>query len=198
MRKVRVAFVVCASVIAIASVGLAQEQTKIEPMPGEVGYASPDIALQPPVNDLCADAITIAVPSLTAGTTVGATLDNNAGFCGTGLTTAGVWYMVVGTGNTMTAGFCTGSGTASYDTKLFVYCDTCSTKTCVGGNDDTCGLLSEVTWCSQAGFQYLIYVSGFGGQTGTFSLDVFDDGTPCPDPGICSNVPVELMNYTIN
>jgi len=54
---------------------------------------------------------------------------------------------------------------------------------CVDGNDDACAaspLHSTVTWCSQAGAEYLIMVHGYGGATGNFTLCVFDNGIGCP------------------
>ncbi len=188
------------AVISTVAVCSAQGAKGPEPLPGDPGYLNPPAGSmqQAPPNDLCADAALVSVPSLNAGTTVGSTLDNDAAFCGsTAVTTAGVWYRVVGTGNTMTVTFCSGGGSATYDTKLHVYCDTCATKTCVDSNDDSCGVQSEVSWCSQVGYEYLIYVSGFGGATGTFDLYVTDDGTSCPDPGVCSVVPVELMGFDV-
>ncbi len=136
----------------------------------------------PPVNDLCEAAIPLEVPSFTLGTTDGATVDGAFPLCGTGINSPGVWYSVMGTGTTMTATTCTDF--FDYDTKISVYCGTCEEPTCVDGNDDNCpdgasGLLSTVTWCSQVGAEYLILVHGFGGQSGDFELDVFDDGVNC-------------------
>lgn len=132
-----------------------------------------------PSNDLCQDAISIAVPSTTSGSTSFATLDAGAPNCGTSVTAPGVWYTVSGTGNTMTVNTCQNPQT---DTKLSVYCGSCDPLaglTCVGANDDACSFQSEVTWCSQSGAEYLILVHGFGTATGGFDLAVFDNGTSC-------------------
>ena len=131
-----------------------------------------------PTNDLCADAIPVAVPSVTIGTTTGATIDDDYPFCGTGITSPGVWYTVQGNGNTLTATTC--GAVFGYDTKISVYC-ACDDPTCVDGNDDDCpggasGLLSTVTWCSQVGANYAVLVHGFGGQSGTFELQILDGG----------------------
>ncbi len=188
MKGLKLSICVLAAMMMIASVGLAQEK----------GYSSPN----PPSiegggsNDLCADAIGVGLDSLTVGTTIGAT-NGAAAFCGTSNSAPDVWYKVVGTGNTMTASFCNNGGTADYDSKISVYCDTCANQTCVAGNDDSCGLQSEVSWCSQAGFQYLILVHGFSSGEGNFELAVFDDAVGCPDPGICVEVPVEMMDFTV-
>ena len=77
-----------------------------------------------PANDLCTDAIgPLAVPSTTAGTTIAATIDIVAPFCETAVTSPGVWYTVIGTGNTMTVSTC---NDATYDNKISVYCGDCA------------------------------------------------------------------------
>ena len=70
-----------------------------------------------PVNDLCQNAIPIDVPSVTQGTTINATVDNSFPTCGVPVTSPGVWYSVVGTGNTMTASLCDGT---DFDSRLSV------------------------------------------------------------------------------
>jgi hypothetical protein len=69
----------------------------------------------------------------------------------------------------------------TFDTKLNVYCGECGNFICVDGVDDSCdGLGSNITWCSEAGKEYLILVHGFGGQTGTFDLVISDFGPAAP------------------
>ncbi|MHC4413828.1 MAG: nidogen-like domain-containing protein [Planctomycetota bacterium] len=137
----------------------------------------------PPENDFCENAIgPLAVPSVTDGTTAQATEDDDAPFCGTGITSPGVWYTVIGTGTTMTAKTC--GPLFDYDTKISVYCGPCDDLVCIDGNDDNCpdgasGLLSTVQWCSQAGALYRILVHGFGGQSGDFQLFLSENGVPC-------------------
>ncbi|MBX3364416.1 MAG: hypothetical protein KF866_06590 [Phycisphaeraceae bacterium] len=141
-----------------------------------------DVVLPP--NDFCEDAIHIGV-GVTSGTTSGTTFDA-APFCGTSNTAPGVWYRVTGTGNTMTAETC---GFRTYDTKISVYCGDCTNLICIGGNDDACGLGSRVTWCSEAGADYLILVHGFSSAVGDFDLFILDNGISCggaidcPDSG---------------
>ena len=110
----------------------------------------------PPKNDLCENAISVSVPGSVFGFTTDATIDDTFPFCGTSITAPGIWYTVIGTGNTITATTC--SELTDYDTKISVYCNFCDAPTCVDGNDDDCdpfGLLSTVQWCSQAGAVYL-------------------------------------------
>lgn len=128
-----------------------------------------------PPNDLCADPLFLEPWTAVTGFTTDATYDDVPD-CGTSISAPGVWYVTVGTGNTMTAHTCFG---ADYDTKINVFSGTCDAPVCVAGNDDVCGLSSSVSWCSVAGEQYLILVQGFGGQTGSFTLMLEDDGVPC-------------------
>ncbi len=79
--------------------------------------------LPPPANDDCEDAVALAVPSDTNGTTVQATVDSvPGGTCGTSVDSPGVWYSVIGTGTTLTASTC---NQANYDTKISVFCNGC-------------------------------------------------------------------------
>jgi hypothetical protein len=200
---------------------------------------------QPPPNDDCEDAIPLDVPSTTEGTTFLSTPDSTPVPCGTSVDGPGVWYSVIGTGNTITATTCTDF--FGYDTKLHVFCKCaggggsnccfangglgcddaacegivcgadpfcCDTAwdticageaaslcgdlcgggggggtQCVTGNDDNCAtgadpFLSTVSWCSEAGCEYLIFVSGFGGATGPFDLVITDNGVPCGTPPV--------------
>lgn len=144
------------------------------------------VGVDAPANDLCEDAIAVAIPSVTAGTTLTATLDGtDAPTCVTTTTAPGVWYTVVGNGSTLRATTCpslNAGASATYDTKISVYCLDCDTPTCVTGNDDvSCSVTfrSSVTWCSQAGATYRIFVHGFGSATGNFNLAVDDIGPAC-------------------
>ncbi|MHC4707885.1 MAG: hypothetical protein ACYS8I_12470, partial [Planctomycetota bacterium] len=140
-----------------------------------------------PVNDSCGGAITVAVPSDTPGSTLDATPDTMD--CGTEQYANSVWYKVIGTGNTITATLCDLNTT--YDTKLQVFCNTCTDLVCVDGNDDNLDctystLQSEVVWCSESGTEYYILVSGFGLESGDFVLHVFDDSSSCGTPPVCT------------
>ena len=104
------------------------------------------------------------------------------------MTAPGVWYTVIGNGRQLQATTCPSAdpaASATYDTKISVYCVGCSTLQCVKGNDDEIGcsqiFRSNVTWCSTAGFEYHILVHGFSSQTGQFNLAV-NDLSPCVEP----------------
>ncbi|NOT51988.1 MAG: T9SS type A sorting domain-containing protein [Chitinophagaceae bacterium] len=118
-------------------------------------------------NDLCTGAITINCgQTITGSTACGATTDAVA-TCVTALNTApGVWYRFVGDASPVTLSLC-GS---SYDTKIGVFTGTCTALTCVTGNDDFCGVQSQVTFNTNAGVTYYILVTGFSTNTGNFTL----------------------------
>jgi len=117
--------------------------------------------------DDCSGAIPIT--GTVSGTTVGATVDPDAPFCGVGPTSPGVWYKLVGAGSDITLDLCTDT---SFDTKLTVYEGDCTTLVCVGGNDDFCGLQSGLTFTADSGTVYYVLVHGFGGAAGPFTLTV--------------------------
>lgn len=117
-------------------------------------------------NDDCTGALPLGCGATVTGTTVGATTDNPP-TCVTTLNTApGIWYTFVGNGATNTLSMC-GSG---YDTKIGVFTGTCAALVCVTGNDDFCGLQSQVTFATTLGTTYYVIVTGFGAGTGTFTL----------------------------
>lgn len=162
---------------------------------GATGAFTLNIICQP-INDNCSGAININCGQSIAGTNVGATADA-APVC-TGTTNPGVWYTFIGAGGTETVNTCTGT---SFDTKISVYSGTCATLVCEGGNDDFCGLQSQVSFVSIAGTRYYVLVHGFGGATGNFTLTRICP--PCsgvPSPGsisgpssaICPATPVTL------
>ncbi len=115
----------------------------------------------------------IACGAVVAGNTTAFTVDNPP-VCGTTSGTGGgVWFRFVGTGNPVVASLC-GSG---YDTKIRVYTGACGALVCTVGNDDLCGLQSQVSWVSVLGTTYHILVHGFGGATGAYTLTI-----TCPTP----------------
>ena len=133
--------------------------------------------LPPPPNDLCADAILIQCGDVITGSTANSTATGApGGVCSaTTLTGPGIWYKFIGNGFPTTVSLC-GS---SYDTKIGVFTGSCGSFTCIGANDDFCGLQSEVSFTSVLGTEYIVYVSGFSTNTGNFTLSV-----SCANPGL--------------
>ena len=167
---------------------------KIE-IPGDLTGTLPVTVQGIPPNDDCANAIPVAVGGVIAGETLGATIDAadecpvDQGPAAT-VTAPGVWYTTIGTGGQMNATTCPSvdpMSSATYDSKISIYCLGCAELQCVKGNDDQVGcsqvFRSNVTWCSQAGIEYHILVHGFAAQTGMFNLAVNDLG-PCQEPAV--------------
>ncbi|MGB1270283.1 MAG: choice-of-anchor L domain-containing protein [Flavobacteriaceae bacterium] len=146
----------------------------------------------PLAGDDCSIALPIACGDNVSGTTVGATNSGAPGAsCGTSAGAPGIWYSFMGNGDIVTASLC-GS---SYDTKIQVYNGDCGTLNCVTGNDDSCGLQSEVLFVSSPGVQYYIYVFGFSSSVGNYTLDI-SCATPPPPPA--NDDCVDAIGLTIN
>jgi hypothetical protein len=143
-----------------------------------------------PGPDTCDLAELIPVPGLIYGHNRLAT-DDGTPYCGTSAPYKGVWYSVIGTGNTITVTTC--SLKTLFDTKIQVFCD-CPAVTCVAGNDDSCtlpghNLNSTVSFCSEFGQTYYIVVGSYSSTTvGDFELIVSDDGLPCANPACPSPI----------
>ncbi len=154
------------------------------------------ICVVTPSNDLCANATTAVCGGVYTGCTTAA-----CGITGTGDPTAlcvaattpaqGVWYVLTGTGQNVVATTC--GGTTNYDTQLFIYTGTCGSLTCLTGNDDmcnpgcvggvTCGYpqASRVTFSTTVGTLYYIFVSGWSGGTGNYTLTITCSAPPPND-----------------
>jgi hypothetical protein len=141
----------------------------------------------PPPNDTCDTAILLTVGGATATGDTTLAANDNALPCGSARENQGrgVWYRVVGNGNTLTATTCLPGTTPTFDSKLSVYCgDSCASLNCVAGNDDAAAcaanaLASTVSWCSESGRTYYILVHGFNGAVGAFEIGVTGNATPC-------------------
>ncbi len=132
-----------------------------------------------PVNDFCSNAVNVTLDTPVSGNTDCSTFDaiaSNLPTCGTSLSAQGNWYTVTGNGLDYVASLC---GSA-YDTKIHVFtgdCSDASTLTCVDGNDDAFGVCSpqsEIGFPTNDGEDYYIYVSGFGTNTGDYTLTITD------------------------
>ena len=142
-----------------------------------------------PANDLCDNATPVTVGTPVNGTTFWSTIDDEFPTCVYSITAPGVWYSVIGTGNTMTASLCGTPEEDKWDSRINVYCNSCDYPVCVDGDDDDCddpvGAMSTLDWCTISGTEYLILVHGYQSYVGDFELIVTDDGIPCEDPVSC-------------
>lgn len=136
----------------------------------------------PPENDGCSDAIDLLCGTTTEGTLEFSTADANAISCnGVDVTTPGVWYRIIGTGEQITATTCA----SAWDTRIHVYSGSCGNLSCVTANDDACaGFASTAVWTSEVGVSYLIFVSKFSPfvTANDFTLEI-----SCTD---CPNIPI--------
>lgn len=143
-------------------------------------------------NLTCETATLIEVPSNWFSSTDIGFPSANLPECGLQASAPGLWYRVVGTGNTMTASTC--DPFTLYDSALSVYCGTCDGLFCAASNDNSdCEFGAEkayVSWCSIPGQDYFIFVyGGFGDNAGNFLLQVTDDGAPCSGATACAPCP---------
>ncbi len=151
------------------------------------------------LNDECTGAIAVECGETVNGTTTGAAIDDTvAPFCDTGVTSPGVWYVyddTSGLATDITITMC--NGPFDYDTKLSVYTGDCGAPplTCVVGNDDTCGLLSEVNFTSDGNTTYYILVHGFGGATGDFEFEMSCTILPPPNDMIVNSIDVDEIGF---
>ncbi len=121
-----------------------------------------------PLNDSCSGATPISCGGSYPGATTNATADS-APTCVTGVSAAGVWYVLEGAAGQITLSVCT---QFDYDTKLNVYTGGCDGLICLTGNDDACDLGSTVVFAATPGASYLVLVQGYSGLTGSFTLGV--------------------------
>ena len=124
-------------------------------------------------NDLCENAIAVDCGATYTGDTSDfSSLGAPEEACGTALNTApGAWHTLTipadGDYNVTVDTF-----NSTFDTKLGVFSGSCDALVCVGGNDDTGGLQSEVSFVGTASETYTIYVTGFGANAGVYDLNV--------------------------
>ena len=143
-----------------------------------------------PTNDLVCGATTISCGGSLNGTTINAT---NSGTgenttCGTSQTQPGVWYVIAGTGQQMTASLCA----TAWDSKISIYSGpNCSSLTCIGGIDDngpSCtGTAASYSFPTSIGTNYYIKVHGYS-STNNFTISLTCSAPPTPPSNdICSN-----------
>lgn len=144
----------------------------------------------------CAGATVIAsLPYTDDGTTIGSVNDYDEACPYTGSTSGDVVYSYTPAANqTVTISLCTPGTNTDYDTKVYVYENTCP-GTVTGCNDDACSsplyssYVSEVQVDLTAGNTYYIVVDGYGGSTGNYTLSLEEyiiQTCPCP-PGVDLN-----------
>ncbi len=128
--------------------------------------------IQPPANDHCADAIEVSEGEVYLGTTSLST-GTDVSSCGDE-DTQDVWHLFI---PPETEDYRISLAGSSFDTTLAVY------TSCVGGeigcNDDSIGYQSELILPLTQDVPYFIRISGYGGETGAYVLEV---ESACPEP----------------
>ncbi|MDC8000338.1 T9SS type A sorting domain-containing protein [Aequorivita todarodis] len=184
------------SEVSFTSDGTSTYYIMVEGFGSASGNFSLDVTCEDPLpNDDCSGAIAVSCGSSVTGSTVDATIDSSAPACGPAITSPGVWYSLndnSGLPGDITLSLCNGT---DFDSKISVYSGTCAALVCVDGNDDACGLQSEVTFASDGNTQYYILIHSFGGATGNFTLDVTCTPTPPPNDMIVNSIDVDEIGF---
>jgi len=144
-----------------------------------------------PENDDCSTAQALAIGASVTGSTLFAQPDPALPDCGLQSPAPGVWYTVVGNGKRLTASLC--HPETNFDTRITVLCNGCDGGpfTCVATNEDgpgPCVLSSEVSWCSEQGRTYYIFVHGFESQQGNFRISIQTGADACSPAAFCGAV----------
>ena len=153
------------------------------------GMASPAFAQ----NDECPGSIALTDGVPIAFDTTAATLSATPWPCGAG-GGPDLWYSFTSvTGGSAEIATC-GS---TFDTVLEVFEGSCGSLVSLECNDDACGLQSTVEIPpSTAGTTYLIRVGGFGGATGTGTIEVNEGAAPATNVSIVSNLPGAFIDIS--
>ncbi|PIB35056.1 hypothetical protein BFP72_06425 [Reichenbachiella sp. 5M10] len=148
-------------------------------------------------HDFCSGAITVSIGETVSGNTTFATNDSNvASDCGSNIVedgddedrSVGVWYRIVGNGETITLNTCNGGLYDFDDTSLSVYTGSCSAGLqCFAGNEDgeqegcgASGYLAKLSFNSLVDEEYFVLVDGYGSSRGEFDLAVSSQPTSPP------------------
>ena len=119
----------------------------------------------PPANDDCVNATLLECGTSQDGSLRFADVEAGLPACDLSVSTGGVWYTFVGTGNDVTVATC---GT-TWDSKLHIYSGTCGSLVCEASDDDACdaptGTASSVTFASEEGVTYYALVTRFSSST---------------------------------
>ncbi len=146
-------------------------------------------------SDACSSA-TLIGDGVYSGTTVVATHDGFSG-CGSSDLSPDVWYkLVADTAKSLVVTTC---GGANWDTVLAIHTGCpATTANAVACNDDApgCGNQSYVEWTMTPGQTYYIRVSGYGGSTGPFTINVSFQEPPPPPPPPTRGPDVWIEDFT--
>ncbi len=135
---------------------------------GPFEFSTPPFLTAP--NATCANAAAIECGVALSGNTVTGLPASGPTCASANITTKGLWYSCVGTGEVITMSTC---GQTNYDSKISVFTGACDSLECVAGNDDSPGCgnnSSQLSFPSTLGEEYLVLVHGYGQAQGLFTL----------------------------
>jgi hypothetical protein len=213
MKKylVGIAILLCCGFVAVAAqvqfdLGATQDGSIQKPPPlprtAEDGdFKAGSVVLQG--GEDCAGATAIAsLPFEASGTTVGYADDYDEACPFTDSTAPDVVYSFTpASAVTVDASLCTPGTNTDYDTKLFVYENSCPDGLPFGCNDDACSAPYYATYVSEitdlaltAGNTYYFVVDGYGGGSGDYTLSI----TEAVPPPICDCTGTEVPEGEAN
>jgi hypothetical protein len=137
----------------------------------------------PPINDLCANALALPGPGTFPFDTTLATPGETVGTCSS-VPGKNLWYSYAATTNG--TGTVTTCGTTTGDTEIWIYSGAgCPIVPAIACNDDACGLQTTVNFPTTCGTVYMIEVANFSTSltiniNGTFTVS--EVGTGCSTP----------------
>jgi|GEM_PF-7014106 len=112
----------------------------------------------PASNDVCSAAILLPCASTIPGSTQQSANDPYVPSCGYG-SSPGVWYKIIGSGEVSRISTCTQN---NFDTYLQVFSGSCFDLSCLGSNNNYCGLGSQVSISTEVDSIYYVLVNGYG------------------------------------
>jgi hypothetical protein len=181
------------------SIAFAGDTTVVNPKTATTPYSTSRgtlIPLAPPGNDDCSAPTVVVGNGPHAFSNIGATTGPQQGVpCGTGTCNNDVWYSWVST-MTGTCQLTLCNGGVTYDSLVVVYngsvCPGAGTS--IGCNDDSCGLVSKVTFTATTGNNYMVQLGAWAaGGAGAGSFEFTPPPPPPPpcivyDDGITDNL----------
>ncbi|NQX92697.1 MAG: hypothetical protein HRT74_11345, partial [Flavobacteriales bacterium] len=148
-----------------------------------------------PVNDQCIGAITLVAGEFVDADNSTSCLNGDNPSCGGNTQIQDVWYTYTSVAGG-TVSFVTQIGTLT-DTRLAVY-ESCNGPEIACNDDYTINgsntFASRLEIATVAGQTYYLQAGGFSGNTGAFSVAVFEAGVGCTDPTACNYDPIATVD----
>jgi hypothetical protein len=165
----------------------------------EASTATKNFTLTLATHDSLEGALGPIVPAsntIVTGSIIGADTPLDVPACGSAsapCSVAGVWYLVVGNGQTITASTCGSS--VSLDTQISVFLPG---NLCVDGNDNFYSTKSQVAWSSVSDQIYFVLVHGKNSSEGSFALQFATQEAAFADADFCANAqPLDVGSLSI-